>query len=193
VPHERRPLFEAMLATARLTLARWRGDYSAAVLAVPAMLEPSAAATVSQISAENDVRAVALMTLGIVETWAGAGDDAERHLREAAELARRIGRPYIEQGCLAHLAVAVARHSISAGRELALQALDIPERYGWQSEPVAPMVFGTIGAVDVLQAGSTRRSIGSIGRSRRFARTRSRPRRSSSAIAVGCIGWARDV
>ena len=151
VPPERRPLFEAMLATAKLTFARWRGDYSAAVREVPPTLEPSAAATISQISAENDVRAVALMTLGIVETWAGAGDDAERHLREAADLARRIGRPYVEQGCLAHLAVAVARHSISAGRELAVQALDILERYGWQSEPIAPMVFATIGAVDVLQ------------------------------------------
>ena len=150
VPQERRPLFEAMLATARLTLARWRGDYSAAVREVPPMLEPSAATTISQIGAENDVRAVALMTLGIVETWAGAGDDAERHLREAADLARRIGRPYVEQGCLAHLAVAVARHSISAARELALQALDILERYGWQSEPIAPIVFATVGAVDVL-------------------------------------------
>jgi len=140
-----------MLATARLTLARWRGDYSAAVREVPPLLEPSAAKTMSQIGAENDVRAVALMTLGIVETWAGAGDDAERHLQEAVELARRIGRPYVEQGSLAHLAVAVARHSISAGRDVALRALDIQERYGWQSEPVAPIVFAVIGAVDVLQ------------------------------------------
>jgi LuxR family transcriptional regulator, maltose regulon positive regulatory protein len=151
VPQERLPLFEAMLTTAKLTLARWRGDYSAAVRDVPPLLEPSQAETVGQIAAENDVRAVALMTLGIVEVWAGAGDDAERHLREAAELARRIGRPYVEQGCLAHLAVAVARHSISRGRELALQALDIQERYGWQSEPVVPIVFATIGAIDVLQ------------------------------------------
>ena len=41
VPEERRPLFEAMLATARLTLARWRGDYGAAVREVPPLLEPS--------------------------------------------------------------------------------------------------------------------------------------------------------
>ncbi len=151
VPAERRPLFEGMLATARLTLARWRGDYSAAVRDVLPLLEPSKAESVAQIAAENDVRAVALMTLGIVETWAGAGDDAERHLQEAVELARRIGRPYIEQGGLAHLAVAVSRHSVSAGRDLALQALDILERYGWQTEPVAPIVFSVIGAADVLQ------------------------------------------
>ena len=151
VPQDRLPLFEAMLTTARLTLARWRGDYSAAMRDMPALLDPSAAETVSQIAAENDVRAVALMTLGIVETWAGAGDDAEQHLREAADLARRIGRPYVEQGSLAHLAVAVARHSVSAGRDLALQTLDIQERYGWQSEPVVPIVFAVIGAVDVLQ------------------------------------------
>jgi LuxR family maltose regulon positive regulatory protein len=151
VPQERRPLFEAMLATARLTLARWRGDYSAARREVPPLLEPSAPETMSQIGAENDVRAVALLTLGIVETWAGAGDDGERHLREAAELAQRIGRPYVEQGCLSHLAVAVARRSISSARDLAMQALDILERYGWQSEPVAPMVLATMGGFDVLQ------------------------------------------
>jgi LuxR family maltose regulon positive regulatory protein len=151
VPPEREPLFEAMLGTARLTLARWRGDYNAAVRQVPALLERSGAETVGQIAAENDVRTVALMTLGVIETFAGAAEDAERHLRESIELARRIGRPYLEQGCLAHLAVAVARHSMSAGRDVALQALDIEERYGWQSEPVVPIVFSIIGAADVLQ------------------------------------------
>ncbi len=151
VPAERRQTFEAMLAAARLTLARWRGDHSMAVRDVPALVEPSTVETVGQIAVANDLRAVALMSLGIVEVWAGIPDEAERHLREAADLARRIRRPYVEQGCLAHLAVAVARHSITAARDLAMQALAILERYGWLSEPVVPMVLATIGAADVLQ------------------------------------------
>jgi LuxR family maltose regulon positive regulatory protein len=151
VPGERRPAFDAMLATARLTLARWRGDYAAAVREAPGMLAPSGAQTLGEIAAERDLRAVALLTLGIIEVWAGAGDDAERHLREGADLARRIGRPYVEQGCLGHLAVATARHSITSGRQLALQSLAMLERYGWLSEPIAPMVLATIGAFDALQ------------------------------------------
>jgi LuxR family maltose regulon positive regulatory protein len=57
----------------------------------------------------------------------------------------------VEQGCLAHLAVAAGRHSIAAARELAVRALAILEQYGWLSEPVAPMVLATIGASDALQ------------------------------------------
>ena len=151
VPSAHRPGFEAMLATARLTLARWRGDYAGAVHEAPSLLARSGAETIAQIAAEEDLRAVGLLTLGIIEVWAGAGDDAERHLREGADLAHRIGRPYLEQGCLAHLAVAAARHSITAGRGLALQALGFLERYGWLSEPIAPMVLATIGAIDALQ------------------------------------------
>ncbi len=151
VPEERRHSFAAMLATARLTLARWRGDYEAALSEVRPMLEPVEAATVRDIAAANDVRAVGLMTLGIVELWAGAGDDAERHLQEALELARRNGRPYLEQGCLGHLAAAAGRHSLTRQRELAAQTLEILEKRGWMSEPVVPMVLATMGEIDVWQ------------------------------------------
>ncbi len=112
VPEERRRIFAAMLATARLTLARWRGDYGTLVSEVRPLLEAVEAETVSEVAAANDVRAVALLNLGTVELWSGAGDDAERHLKEGLELARRNGRPYVEKGCLAHLAVAAGRHSL---------------------------------------------------------------------------------
>jgi LuxR family maltose regulon positive regulatory protein len=115
------------------------------------MLEPVEVETVSDVAAANDVRAVALMTLGIVELWAGAGDDAERHLTEALELARRNGRSYLEMGCLGHLAVAAGRHSPAASRELAARTLEIMGKYGWMSEPIAPIVLATMGVIDVWQ------------------------------------------
>jgi LuxR family maltose regulon positive regulatory protein len=148
VPEERRRAFNAMLATARMTLARWRGDYSTLASEVGPLLEPVEAETVSDVAAANDVRAIALMTLGVVELWAGAGDDAEHHLKLAIELARRNGRRYVEMGCLAHLAVAVGIRSLTEMRELATQTVQIMEKYGWMSEPVAPIVFASIGAVD---------------------------------------------
>jgi LuxR family maltose regulon positive regulatory protein len=151
VPEEHRRAFGAMLATARMTLARWRGDYGTLVSEVGQLLEPVEAETLSEVAAARDVRAVALMTLGIVELWSGSGDDAERHLNEALALARRNGRPYVEMGCLGHLAVAVARRSFTEVREFAAQALEIMEEFGWMSEPVAPVVFAAMGAVDVWQ------------------------------------------
>ena len=46
------------------------------------------------------------MNLGIAELWSLRVDDARRDLEEALALARRIGRPYLEIGCLGHLALA---------------------------------------------------------------------------------------
>ena len=45
------------------------------------------------------------MNLGIAELWSLHLDDARRDLEEALALARGIGRPYLEIGCLGHLAV----------------------------------------------------------------------------------------
>ncbi len=43
----------------------------------------------------EDLRALALITLGNTEFWAFAWDDAARHLESGIALARRIGRPYL--------------------------------------------------------------------------------------------------
>ncbi len=151
VPDERRQTFAAMVAASRLTISRWRGDYRTIASEAAPLLEPREVDSVVEVAVANDVRAVALMNLGAVELWAGAGDDAERHLTEGLELARRNGRPYVEMGCLGHLALAAGRQSLSAMRGLALQTVEIIEKHGWQSEPIAPMVLATMGAADVLQ------------------------------------------
>jgi LuxR family maltose regulon positive regulatory protein len=95
---------------------------------------------------------VALMNLGTAEAWTlGLPDapDAERHLREGADLARKIGRPYLEVGCLAQLGFAsLVLHSFATTQLRCREAIALAERYGWGTEPViAPaliMLAGTL-------------------------------------------------
>ena len=44
----------------------------------------------------GDLRALALIDLGIAEAWTARFDEADRHLDDGIALARRIGRPYLE-------------------------------------------------------------------------------------------------
>jgi LuxR family maltose regulon positive regulatory protein len=92
------------------------------------------------IALGSDVRAVALGNLGTAEAWTlGLSDapDAERHLREGADLARKIGRPYLEVGCLAQLGFAsLVLHSFATTQRRCREAIALAERHGWGAEPV---------------------------------------------------------
>ena len=61
------------------------------------------------------------MNLGIAELWSLHLDDARRDLEEALALARRIGRPYLEIGCLGHLALAAVLSGSPGPRRAAAQ------------------------------------------------------------------------
>jgi LuxR family transcriptional regulator, maltose regulon positive regulatory protein len=76
---------------------------------------------------------VALMTLGTVEGSLGL-PDAERHLREGAVLARKIGRPYLEVRCLAQLGFASMIHPFAITRQRCREAIAPAERHGWGTE-----------------------------------------------------------
>jgi LuxR family maltose regulon positive regulatory protein len=63
--------------------------------------------------------------------------DAERHLREGADLARQIGLPYLEVGFLAQLGFAsLFLHSFATTQRRCREAIALAERYGWGTEPV---------------------------------------------------------
>lgn len=115
VPAERRAHFELLLAPMQLLLARRRGDVGAALAAAQPLLDAETQAA-GELRIGNDIRAAALMHLGIVELWSGRVEEAERHLEQGFELARVAGRPWIEVQALAHLAVAAGRRSLAAGR-----------------------------------------------------------------------------
>jgi LuxR family maltose regulon positive regulatory protein len=140
VPGERRQLYELQLASVRLELARRRGDLERALAAMGALDAVLRAQTGHRA---NDIRALALQTLGVTELWALRLDDARRHLDDALSLARRIGRPYLEVGCLAHLAVAApfSGQSASAALELSERAVGVAEEHGLGSDSVVALAY----------------------------------------------------
>jgi LuxR family transcriptional regulator, maltose regulon positive regulatory protein len=84
------------------------------------------------------------MNLGAVETWALAQQDAERHLKEGADLAREISRPYLEVGCLAQLGSVSEPHSFGTARRHCHEAIALAERHGWGAEPVIASALVTL-------------------------------------------------
>ena len=148
---ERQRQFAVVLAIVRLELARRRGDLELALREVGPLLEPVEADSVTELTLSNDARAVALMNLGIVELWSFRLDDAERHLEQSLALARLIDRPYVQIGCLSHLGLAAARHSLALARQRSLEAIAIAEAHGWATDPIASTALAMMASAEVAQ------------------------------------------
>jgi LuxR family maltose regulon positive regulatory protein len=146
LPDGRRRWFDLRLASARLWLACQRGDLDTARQA----MAPFDARTEDELARANDHRASALMNLGTAELWSLQLDEARRDLEEALTLARRIGRPYLEVGCLGHLAVAAVLGAAppEAGLRLSEEAVTIADAHGWGTHRIlAPAVAAAAGAL----------------------------------------------
>ena len=127
---------EVATAALRLLLARKRGHLASVVEQVEFLASPVGGQSDEDIALDSDLRAVALMNLGAVEAWVLANTASERHLREGAELARKIGRPYLEVACLAELAFASKIEPPATTRRRCEEAIGLAERHGWGAEPV---------------------------------------------------------
>ena len=91
-PPARRRRLAVAIASLRLALARRSGQFTEVMEQVNLLDASTADESSDQIAMGSELRGVALMNLGIVETWSGRFDDAERHLAEGAALAQAIGR-----------------------------------------------------------------------------------------------------
>jgi LuxR family maltose regulon positive regulatory protein len=88
------------------------------------------------------------MNLGIVEAWSLGNQDSQRHLQEGADLARKIGRPYLEVACLAELAFASKIEPFATTRRRCEDAIALAEQHGWGAEPViSPALVNLAGAL----------------------------------------------
>ncbi len=135
-PPDRQRRLRVAIASLQLSLARRRGHLAGVVEQVSFLASPVTGQSGQDIALDSDLRAVALMNLGAIEAWSLALPDAERHLQEGAALARQIGRPYLEVGCLAQLAFASKIHPFATTRRRCREAVELAERHGWGTEPV---------------------------------------------------------
>ena len=108
------------------------------------------------------MRALAVISLGIAETWADRLEDADRHLEQGVALARRIGRPYLELLGLAHGAQIASFRSYTVGAQRGRQAIELAQRHGWGEDHVRRRrLRGYSARVTVARGGWRRQSRGS--------------------------------
>jgi LuxR family transcriptional regulator, maltose regulon positive regulatory protein len=158
-PPQRQRRLRVAIASLQLALARRRGHLAGVIEQARFLASPVTGQSDEDIALGSDLRAVTLMNLGTAEAWSLGLPDAGRHLREGAVLAREIGRPYLEVGCLAQLAFAQIFHGAAAPeadsfgttQRRCREAIALAERYGWGSEPViAPALMTLAGTMALL-------------------------------------------
>jgi LuxR family transcriptional regulator, maltose regulon positive regulatory protein len=140
---------QVAIASLKLSLARRRGHFAGVLEQARFIDSPVTGQSDEDIALDSDVRVVALMNLGIVEAWSRGLPDAERHLQEGAELARNIGRPYLEVACLSQLAFASKIRPFATTRRRCHEAIALADQHGWGAEPIVAPALITLAANEV--------------------------------------------
>ncbi len=148
IPADRRRRHATAIASLRLALARRSGQFTEVIEQVN-LLDGSIAEANALMTIGSELGAVALMNLGIVETWTGRLADAERHLSQGAALAEGMGRPYLEVVCRAHLGFPSERVSCAIARERGHRAVDLAERHGWGDRPMIAPALSALAGVTI--------------------------------------------
>ena len=151
MPVGRRERTQVLLDGLWMSLARRRGDLPAVIKAAQQLLAPVGVDGSAPLGLDEDLRALALINLGIAEMWSADLSEADRHLGQGAALAHRIGRPYLELTSLAHGAQLAALRSFTRGARRSRQAIDLARQHGWGDEPIAAVAYTVLGGAMVAQ------------------------------------------
>ena len=178
-PPERQRRLQVAIASLKLSLARRRGHLAGVIEQARFLASPVTGRSDEDIALGSDLRAVALMNLGTVEAWTLGLPDAERHLQEGAVLAREIGRPYLEVGCLAQLAFASKIHPFATTQRRCREAIALADRHGWAAEPVI--------APALITLASTMVWTGAFDEGERWLRRTARARRTDAGPDIGLL------
>jgi LuxR family maltose regulon positive regulatory protein len=177
---------QLLLGMVRLLLARQRGDRPAVAEQARRLQAMAEAPEAAQAGLGEELRALALISLGSIEFWATRLEEAERHLDRGVALARRIGRPYLEFTGLAYQAAIEWFRSFALAAERARQAVELAERHGWADEPTAGAASVIAARVLIFQ--------GRLEEAEPWIQRAERTLRAETDPAAGLvIRWARGV
>ncbi len=148
VPAERLRRFMVSLNALQLHAARLRGDLAAALRTGH---ELSRCGELDAGVVDADLRALALVNLGIAELWTGELDGGEHHLERARGAGAEAGHDWVVLIATAHLAVlAGTRHDYPRSARLAREAIALAERRGWQRTWPAGAAFLALAGAQFL-------------------------------------------
>ena len=131
VPAGRRGQVQVLLGVVGLLLARQRGNLPEVAEEAQRLQAAAEAPEAARPGLGEELRALALINLGITEYGAARLEEAERHLEQGVALARRIGRPYLEFTGLAYQVAVDVFRSFARAAERSRQAVELAERHGW--------------------------------------------------------------
>jgi len=150
VPGERRGQALVLLAVIRLLVARQRGNPSAVAEEARRLQAVAETPDAVRPGLGQELRALALVSLGITEFWA-TRPEGPQHLDQGVALARRIGRPYLEFSGLAYQAIGTMPWSLTRAAERGRLAIELAQRHGWTEEMPIGYACAARAAVLALQ------------------------------------------
>jgi LuxR family maltose regulon positive regulatory protein len=182
VPAARRGQLDVLLGMVQLLLARHRNDLQAVTEAAQRLRAVADTVDTAPLGLSEELRALALVNLGITEYWGGRLTEAKPHLEQGTLLARRITRPYLEFLGLAHLtsvaAVRSSPYTVAEGR--ARQTIELARQHGWTDEPAAGIAYIGLAAGQIWRR-EYEAAAGWVRRAERTLRAEAEPR---TAMAV---------
>ena len=149
VPADRRGHFDVLVTVLRLSLGRQRVDLPAVVEEAQRLLVRAAAPEAADLRVSEELRALALVSLGSAEWSCARFEEAQRHLEEGIALARRVERPHLELAGLVRRARAELR--LPVAEERSMEAIDVARRHGWADQPIVADAYAALVSVTLWQ------------------------------------------
>jgi len=144
----RRGQLQVLLGVVRLLLARQRGNLPAVAEEARRLQAMAEAPDAAQPGLGQELRALALISLGTTEYWTARFGEAEPHLERGVALAHRIGRPYLEFiGRVRQAGIELVWSSYARAAERSRQAIELARRHGWTDEPAAGQAYVVLASV----------------------------------------------